>query len=193
MGNRQRSSAMEKVKENKIQKYTLPAIVLHWVIAILIITLFAIGLYMVELPKDVTPSVRKPWFELHKSLGITVFLLLMVRIFWRMTHKPPALPDFITRKQQNFINIVHKLFYVSMILQPVSGYLSSSFSGYKTKIFGLALPSWGWKDEVYKDFFTEIHEISAMILFAFIVVHLAGLVSHQLKGNGKTILHRMLP
>ncbi len=179
--------------DNKIQKYTLTAIALHWIIAILIITLFAIGLYMVELPKDVTPSVRKPWFELHKSLGVTVFLLLLLRIFWRMTHKPPALPDFITRKQQNFINIIHKLFYVSMILQPISGYLSSSFSGYKTKLFGLVLPYWGWKDEQYNEFFTEIHEVSAMILFAFIVIHLAGIVVHKFKGNGKSIMQRMLP
>lgn len=179
--------------ENKIQKYTLPAIALHWIIAILIIALFAIGLYMVELPQDVTPSVRKPWFELHKSIGVTVFLLLLVRIAWRMTHEPPALPDSITQGQQRFINIIHKLFYVSMILQPLSGYFSSSFSGYKTKLFSLPLPHWGWKNEQYNEFFTEIHEISAMILFGFIVIHLAGIVSHQLKGNGKSIMQRMLP
>ena len=183
--------------ENKIQnianKYALPAIALHWVIAILIIALFAIGLYMVELPENVTPSVRKPWFELHKSLGVTVFLLLLIRIFWRMTHEPPALPGFITPSQQKFINIVHKLFYVSMILQPLSGYLSSSFSGYKTKLFGLPLPHWGWENEEYNEFFTGIHEASAIILFSFIVVHLAGIFAHKLKGNGKNIMRRMLP
>ncbi len=179
--------------ENKIQKYTLTAIVLHWIIAILIIGLFGLGLYMVELPKDVVPSVRKPWFELHKSLGVTVFLLLLIRVFWRMTHQPPALPDSITSRQQRFIGIVHIWFYVSMFLQPISGYLSSSFSGYKTKLWDIKLPHWGWKNEEYNSFFSEIHEISAIILFAFIVIHLAGIVVHKLKGNGKTILQRMLP
>ena len=110
-----------------------------------------------------------------------------------MSHEPPALPDSITHGQNNFINIIHKLFYVSMILQPVSGYLSSSFSGYKTKLFGIPLPHWGWENEQYNEFFTEIHEISAAILFGFIAIHLAGIVSHKLKGNGKSIMQRMLP
>ncbi len=184
---------MDNKTQNIAKKYALPAIALHWIIAILIIFLFALGLYMVELPKDVTPSVRKPWFELHKSLGVTVFLLLLIRIFWRMTHEPPALPDFITQGQQKFIDVIHKLFYVSMILQPLSGYLSSSFSGYKTKLFGLPLPHWGWKNEEYNEIFTEVHEVSAMILFTFIVVHLAGIIVHKRKGNGKTIMQRMLP
>lgn len=179
--------------ENKIQKYTLPAIILHWVIAILIFALFIIGWYMVELPKDVVPSVRQPWFELHKSLGITVFLLLLVRVFWRLTHKPPALPDDIPAWQVRFVEFVHKLFYISMFLQPISGYLSSSFSGYETKLFGLELPYWGWKDKYYNDFFSGIHEASAMLLMTFIIIHLLGVVTHALKGEGSSILKRMLP
>lgn len=179
--------------ENKVEKYTLPAIGLHWVIAILIIVLFAMGLYMVELPENVVPSVRKPWFEWHKTIGLLVFLLLLVRVLWRITHQPPELPDTMTAVQKSFVNVVHKLFYVSMIIQPVSGYLSSSFSGYKTKFFGLPLPQWGWKDEHYNHFFGEIHEISAIILAGFILIHLAGIVSHKLKGNSQSIMQRMLP
>lgn len=165
---------------------------LHWVIAALIISLFVIGWYMVELPKDVTPSVRKPWFELHKSLGITVFALLLIRIAWRWTHTPPPLPAHIPSWQQRMVEITHKLFYLAMFLQPLSGYISSSFSGYKTKWFGIALPHWGWKDEVKNDFFTGIHDVCAMILLALILLHLAGVVSHVMKGDN-SILKRMLP
>ncbi|MFK8068853.1 MAG: cytochrome b [Gammaproteobacteria bacterium] len=179
--------------ENQIKKYSLVAIALHWIIAILIIGLFVLGLYMVELPEDVVPSVRKPWFELHKSLGVTVFILLLMRVFWRMTHQPPELPDMISAGQKKLISIVHKLFYVSMFLQPLSGYMSSSFSGYKTKLFGIPLPHWGWKNPEYNEFFTGIHEISAAILFGFIVVHLVGIIKHKLNGDGKEILQRMLP
>ncbi len=132
-----------------MNKYTLPAILLHWSIATLIIVLFSLGLYMVELPADVVPSVRKPWFELHKSLGITVFLLLVIRAFWRITHRPPSLPKAISQNQKQFISFMHVIFYISMLLQPISGYFSSSFSGYQTKFFGVQLPHWGWKDESY--------------------------------------------
>lgn len=179
--------------ENKIQKYTLPAIALHWVIALLIIILFAMGLYMVELPEGVTPSVRAPWFAWHKTIGILVFLLLLIRVIWRFTHQPPALPDTVSAAQKKFISVMHKLFYVSMFIQPISGYLSSSFSGYKTKFFGYPLPQWGWKDEQFNQLFGNLHEISAVILASFIVIHLAGIVSHKLKGDGQSIMQRMLP
>ncbi len=184
--------------ENKIQKYTLTAITLHWLVAILIFALFAIGLYMTGLPTkaELPPgaeSLRKPWFELHKSLGITVFLLLMIRVYWRVTHEPPPLPDFISHAQQTFINIAHKLFYVSMILQPTSGLLSSSFGKYPIKWFGMPLPKLGWEDQSLKELFSDVHEISAVILATFIIIHLAGVAVHVLKGNGKTILQRMLP
>lgn len=179
--------------QNSLQKYTRVAMLLHWLIAILIISLFTIGLYMVELPKDVVPSVRKPYFELHKSLGITVFLLLLIRVYWRLTHQPPDLPNDIEPWKVRFITIVHKLFYISMFLQPLSGYLSSSFSGYPTKIFGLALPKWGWENTELKEFFHEIHQISALILFSFIIVHLLGIVLHAFKGDGGSIMKRMLP
>ena len=176
-----------------MKKYTLPAIISHWITAVLIVILFALGLYMVGLPTDVVPSVRKPWFELHKSLGITVFIVLLIRIAWRVAHPPPAYPETITQTKIRFITIVHVFFYVAMILQPISGYLSSSFSGYTTKLFGLNLPYWGYKNEDLNEIFTQLHEISAIILFAFIVIHLAGTFSHQLNGNGRSILQRMLP
>lgn len=176
-----------------MNKYTLPAVLLHWSIATLIIVLFSLGLYMVELPADVVPSVRKPWFELHKSLGIMAFLLLIIRVFWRITHQPPSLPEAISQSKKQFISFMHVLFYISMLLQPISGYLSSSFSGYKTKIFGVQLPHWGWKDESYNEFFTLIHEASAITLFVLILIHLAGIYFHYSKGNGKDIMQRILP
>ncbi len=178
--------------ENKIQKYTLPAMVLHWLVAALIISLFIIGWYMVELPENVVPSVRKPWFELHKSLGITVFALLILRVIWRFTHTPPPLPPSVPSWQVRLVEVTHKIFYISMFLQPISGYLSSSFSGYKTKWFGFPLPHWGWKDEANNEFFSGVHDVSAMILLALIILHLAGVVSHLLKRD-PSILKRMLP
>ena len=181
-----------QLKANE-KKYTPPAIILHWIIACLIIILLPLGLYMVELPADAVPSVRKPWFELHKSLGISVFLLMLIRVFWRITHRPPAFPETTTHRQKQFIAIVHIFFYISMLLQPISGYLSSTFSGYKTKIFGIKIPHWGWKNEELNNFFSGTHEVSAIILFGFILIHLLGVISHQLKGNGKSIIQRMLP
>ena len=78
-------------------RYSLPAIALHWLIAALIVFLFGLGWYMVDLPKG---PVRGPYFSLHKSVGLTVAGLALLRLIWRLTHHPPALPDVMPNWQR---------------------------------------------------------------------------------------------
>lgn len=168
-------------------RYTLPAIALHWVIAGLIIFLFGLGWYMTDLPKG---PVRTPYFSLHKSVGLTVAGLALLRLLWRLTHRPPALPD-MPDWQRRAAGFTHTMLYVFMFLQPVSGYISSSFSGYTTKYFGIPLPDWGWKDHILNQLFTDVHVVSSVILLCLIVVHVSGALQHAFKHDG--VVGRMLP
>ena len=174
----------------KQERYTNIAILLHWLMAVLIIILFALGWYMVDLPKG-TPE-RSEFFALHKSIGLTVAILALIRLLWYFSHPPPALPASIPLLQQKAANILHHLLYLMMFMQPFSGYISSSFSGYKTKIWGIPLPHWGWKDKAMNELFTNIHEVSSIILLVLIALHLIGVIIHLLP-NRKRIFQRMLP
>lgn len=100
---------------------------------LLIFTMFGLGWYMVELP-DGSPE-RAWFFALHKSIGLTIALLALIRLGWRMSHKPPVLPETIAYWQRRLAHLTHHLLYVLMFLHPASGYISSSFSGHKTKFW----------------------------------------------------------
>lgn len=172
------------------QKYNTVAIILHWVMVILIITLFALGWYMEDLPKG---SQERSWFfALHKSIGLTTALLALFRLIWRCLHKPPPLPKYISVFKQRIASLTHTLLYVAIFVQPVSGYISSSFSGYKTKFWGLPLPHWGWKAPDLNALFANIHVISSIVLLILILLHLFGVIVHIYQGE-KDIVRRMMP
>lgn len=171
-------------------KYNLTAIILHWVMVILLITLFCLGWYMEDLTKG---SPERSWFfALHKSIGLTAALLALFRLIWRLLHSPPALPSYIPAFKQKLVRLVHQLLYLMIFIQPLSGYISSSFSGYKTKIWGIPLPHWGWKSPELNELFTNIHAISSVILLSLIALHLAGVFSHLYR-HETDILKRMIP
>jgi len=172
------------------ERYSLVAILLHWVMVALIAVLFGLGWYMVDLPK----GPDKGWYvALHKSIGITLFLLAIIRLRWRQTHSPPPLPLSMPSGQRRLANFTHQALYVLMFVQPLSGYLSSSFSGYTTSYFWLVpLPQWGWKEPVINELFTDIHEASSLALLFLIGVHVAGALLHALTPGDK-LLRRMLP
>lgn len=170
-------------------RYTRTAVLIHWLTAALVFALIGVGWFMVDLPKG---PQRSDYFALHKSLGLTVFALLCARIAWRIRHRPPALPQDVARWQRGAAKIVHMGFYALLIVQPLSGYLSSSFSGYGTQWYGAPLPSWGWRDAPLNELFTEIHVLGSITLVILAAIHILGVLSHVLNGES-SILRRMWP
>lgn len=171
-------------------KYTTTAIFLHWLMAILVLVLFCLGWYMVDLPKG---SDERSWFfALHKSIGLTMATLALIRLVWRLLYTPPILPATVTRFRQQLAGATHWLLYLFLFVQPVTGYISSSFSGYKTKFWGVPLPHWGWKSPELNELFTDLHEASSVVLLSLIVLHLCGVAVHLYEGDRKLLL-RMMP
>ena len=177
------------MRSERPSRYTLTAIGLHWVIAFLVFALFTIGWSMVDLPRGPDRSFN---FALHKSLGLTVFGLAVMRVVWRYFHRPPPYLESMAKWRITVARSAHLLFYVVLFLQPVSGYLSSSFSGYKTRVFGLALPHWGWRDPPLNELFTEIHVISSVLFVILVGLHLLGALSHVFD-SADGVFRRILP
>lgn len=171
-------------------QYSTFAMLLHWLMAFLIFTLFGLGWYMTDLPKDYPD--RAWFFALHKSVGLTVACLALLRLGWRAAHAPPALPDTIKRWQRRLAHATHHLLYVFMFLQPVSGYISSSFSGHSTLFWGIPLPEWGWQDKILKELFAEVHAASSVALLTLVILHVLGALHHGW-GREDSVLQRMVP
>lgn len=164
---------------------------LHWTIAIGVLTQIALGWWMLDIPK-LPAGVRAGWFNLHKSIGITLGVLIIVRIVWRITHPPPPLPASVPRWQVQAAHASHFLLYACMIAMPVAGYLGSVFSGYPIRYFGLAMPGWGWKDETLKELFSSVHLVASLLFLSLIMLHVLAALKHLLIDRDG-VFHRMLP
>jgi cytochrome b561 len=159
-------------------RYTRTAIVLHWLIALLVIGQFAWGWWMQQIPKQpVGPRVEA--FNLHKSVGLVILALMVVRILWWIGHRPPPFPP-MPAWQAAAARIVHFALYGLLVLQPLSGYLGSEFSGYPVKFFGLALPGWAGKNVPLKDFLSIVHLATSWLIAAAVAVHVAAALKHAL-------------
>ena len=162
----------------RASRYTTTALVLHWLIAAAVVGLIGWGWWMQTIPKSpVGPRVDA--FNLHKSIGMTVFLLMLVRIGWRARHPPPPFPP-MPRWQAQLARAVHLLFYACLIVQPLSGYLGSAFSGYPVRFFGVVLPAWAPKNDALKEGLSLVHLVNSWVLVGALALHLAGTVKHAL-------------
>lgn len=171
-------------------RYALPAIALHWVIALLIIGMLCLGYYMVDIPKGI-PG-RAVYFNLHKSLGVLTGALILLRLCWRLAHPAPPLPRSTPRLMAKAAQWSHGLLYLCMVLQPATGYLSSSFNKYGIKVFGVALPNWAWEDKHLREFFMTYHQLIAIAFIALIAIHVLAACKHVLIDRDR-IFGRMLP
>lgn len=171
--------------------YTAVAILLHWAMALAIVALFLIGWFMVDLPKG---PERGATFALHKSIGLTVFALLLLRVAWRVFNPPPPPPPGLAPWQRTLSGAAHLALYALMVLQPLTGYISSSFAGYGTSWFGLVrLPDWGGKNPDLNELFSTVHESCSVALALVVAVHVAGALRHLITPGDHTFRRMLRP
>ena len=143
---------------------------------------------MIEIPKS-PPGVRAYWFNLHKSIGLTLGILIFIRLAWALTHRAPPLPDHIPAWQKFAAKASHVLLYACMIIMPLSGYLGSSFTKYPIKYWGMTLPNWGWDAPLYKDLCSNVHQIAVIVFMTLIAIHIAAAIKHMMARDG--VIQRM--
>ena len=170
--------------------YTSVAKSLHWLMALMIFGLLALGFYMSDLPLSPEKLQLYSW---HKWAGITVFVLVWLRLAWRITHRPPALPGSMSPLMQLGAHAGHLLLYVLMIAIPLSGWLMSSAKGVQTVWFGvLPLPDLLAKDKALGQLLAQMHEALSMGLLLLIAGHAVAAFFHHFFHKDDT-LRRMLP
>ena len=193
------------------QKYSKPSIILHAITGLLIIIMFAIGWYMTDLPKDApktttidafglgihTLQFKEPiaprsfYFNLHKSIGFCLLILLLLRVYVRLTSKLPAFPNSMKLWEVRLAEFTHRALYVVFIAMPVAGVVMAIYSKYGLTVFGLPLVH-GLDNSGIREFFKETHETLGWVLVTLIGIHLLATLKHQFIDKDN-ILSRMSP
>jgi len=166
----------------------------HWIMFLLLVGVVIIGYYMYGLPAE-TPEQRGYKFGLygwHKSFGILVLLLVVLRLGWRIFNPPPKMPGSLSKIEACSAHAMHIMLYIVMFVQPLSGWLMSSLGGHSVKFFGLEIPALAGKDKAMQGIIHEVHEITAIVLIVLFVVHVAAALFHHYVRKDD-VLRRMLP
>ena len=168
-------------------RYNGVAQALHWIIGLAVIATVVLGLWH----EPLEPVLGQGLMQLHKSLGMSIFVLSLIRLGWRFTHSPPALRP-MPGWQTAAAKVSHTLFYILMIGLPIGGYLMSSAGKYPLAWFGVPIPKAPvGKDSLIAGLAHEGHEIGGYIMAALVVLHVGAALYHASKRDG--VMSRMLP
>jgi len=172
------------------ERYTLTAISLHWLVALLIFAGFSLGWIMTDIP-GLTPTKLR-YFSWHKWIGVTIFFFVCLRVLWRLTHRPPPLPP-MPRWQRIAAQVSHGTLYGLMLLIPLAGYLYSYAAGVPVVYLGLIeLPPLITPNPAHEDIFKYTHIGLNFTMAALVIGHIAAALGHHfIRRDG--VLARMVP
>ena len=180
------------------RRYTLVAIVLHWLIALGILALLGLGLAMTR--GSLPPMDRFAFYQWHKSIGLTVLVLMVLRVLWRLFHTPPPLPVAMPKAERRAAGAAHLALYGLLLAMPLVGWAMVSASPYNipTVLYGMIpwphlpvlpeLPNKAAVEGVLK----LVHSYGAWLLMALLLLHVGAALRHHLALRDDT-LWRMLP
>lgn len=174
-----------------VRRYDRVAIALHWLVAIGVFVMIGLGWYMTDIPKG-TPA-RAFFYNLHKSIGVTGAMIVLIRIVWRWSHRPPPLPAGTASWVVNASRLSHGLLYALLVLMPVAGFTASNFSKHGVTYFGLFKigPLFAENKSLY-ELFQGIHHAASEVLVVVICIHIAGALKHLVLDKDG-VFFRMLP
>lgn len=173
--------------EHPIQRYTRVAAVLHWLVALLIAVNVALGLGADSFPD----GLIRPVIDLHKSIGLTLLGLVLLRVLWRMSHKPPPLPASYPALERKGAHAAHFVLYALILLLPLSGWLHDSAfkdaAAHPLRLFwvipwfrigAIADLDPAVKERLHGAFYT-VHVWAGYALYLLVALHILGALKHQ--------------
>lgn len=168
------------MSEATVTRYHPVAVLLHWLLGLALVGIFALGLYMSDLP--FSPE-RLKLYSWHKWAGIVVFTLSFLRLFWRLTHRPPALPVAIEAAMPAWQRMAHHAthhgLYLLFFAVPLLGWAYSSAAGFPIVVFGvLPLPDFVPVSPELAEAIKPWHGWAAYAMAALVVLHVAGALKH---------------
>ena len=155
--------------------YTRTAVVLHWALVMLLVTMTALGWYMASIEDDPGSAW---YFDMHKSIGIVIAVLVAARLVWRLTHRPLGLPETVPRLQARLSQLTQTSLYLVMVFIPVTGYLGASYSKAGVQLFGLATPHWALPNHDAAERLFGIHSVLVWVLVIGVGIHVLGAIKH---------------
>jgi cytochrome b561 len=175
-------------------RYSATAIWLHWLLAVAIVSAFGVGLYVEGLPFSPQKLKLINW---HKWAGVTILALSVLRLLWRLTHRPPALPAKVSQSmpgwQVSAYHATHHLMYALFFIVPLAGWAYSSAKGFPIVWLGvLPLPDLVGKDEALAALLKDAHALAAFALMGLVALHVAAALKHHLIDRDG-LLERMRP
>ncbi len=158
------------------------AVLLHWLLGVALVGMFAVGLYMADLPFSLD---RLKLYNWHKWAGVTVLVLSFVRLMWRLTHRPPALPERIEHAmpvwQRHAHHATHYLLYLLFFAVPLLGWSYSSAAGFPIVWFGvLPLPDFVAVNKPLAETLKVLHKYAAFYLAGLVLLHVVAALKHHL-------------
>jgi cytochrome b561 len=167
----------ESVRMETAPRYTLPAIVLHWLLALLILGSLTVGVYMTGLPFSMQ---RLKLYNWHKWAGVVILVLSTARLLWRLTHRPPPDPPGTPAWQSRAAHGAHLAMYALFFALPLSGWAYSSASGFPIVLFAvLPLPDFVPVDRALADSLKQVHHWLAWALSGLVGLHVAAALKHR--------------
>ncbi|MDD0812026.1 cytochrome b [Curvibacter sp. RS43] len=175
-------------------RYSGVAMLLHWVLGLALVTIFCVGLYMADLP--FSPQ-RLKLYNWHKWAGVSILILSVLRLLWRLSHRPPALPQAVEAAmpawQRAAHHGTHHLLYLLFFAVPLLGWAYSSAAGFPIVLFGqFPLPDFIGADKALSELIKPWHAASAWALAALAALHVAAALKHQIIDRDR-LINRMLP
>lgn len=175
---------------NSTTRYGAIAQLFHWAIVLLV----GVQVVLAEIAEDLPLGLQKLGvLARHKSFGITILSLALLRLAWRRLSPPPTLPPQMRPYERALANLTHWGFYVFLICLPLSGWLMSSAANFPVSYFGLlTLPDLISPDKELVEPIKNLHELLGKLLFATIAIHVAAALKHHFFDRDD-VLRRMLP
>ncbi len=171
------------------EQFSSLTVSLHWLIGIGVIIMLAFGVYIEDLPRS---PEKGQLIGIHKSLGMLIFLLALIRIFWRYINKFPIPLSEIQGWQKTLANLAHWVLIIGTVLMPVSGVIMSIGGGHPVGIFGLELiAGTGEEKKILGKIGHIMHGLGGKLFILFVILHFVGAVKHQLIDKDGT-MQRML-
>jgi cytochrome b561 len=163
---------------------------LHWLIVALIIT----QVILANIAEDLPIGVRKlAMYARHKSVGITILVLALIRLLWRWANPTPSLPTTLKPYERTLAGITHFGLYLLLFAMPLTGWMMTSARGFPVSWFGFfQLPDFVPKNKTLYEFMKETHDTLALALGAIVTLHVAAALKHHFIMKDD-VLRRMLP
>ncbi|WP_103173561.1 cytochrome b [Paracoccus sp. SY] len=162
-----------------LPRYRPPARWFHWTVAVVVLLMIPAGLIMTR--EGLARPVQDALYLFHKNMGVLLVPVILARIAYRLTHRPPPLPASIPGWQRGAARLSHALLYVLLVVMPISGFIRVRAGGFPIELLDrLGVGPWLAKSERVADIAQGIHAVGAVTLIAVLAIHVAAAAQHAL-------------